>query len=181
MAWADDQDFQLKHWCSLEVWLPSCWAGKRDGESAKVPDKVWKKILTLPSPKCQSAKDYLSQKWAARDSWLHSQLPHFSLPLQGLRITWLKAPQHFGASATYQETRRQQDFMLYRCRTVRCLLVPYHVIPIVTTSQATILSKNEVRQFHIAYSLPTPASFNYCITISNTENTQDNCKCSSVP
>lgn len=41
-------------------------------------------------------------------------------------------------------------------------------------------ARNEVGQFHIAYSLPSPASFSCCMTISNTGTRQDSCKCSSM-
>lgn len=34
----DDEDFQLKHWCSQRSGTRAAWAGKRDGESVKVPD-----------------------------------------------------------------------------------------------------------------------------------------------
>lgn len=34
----DEQDFQLKHWCSQRSGTRAAWAGKRDGESVKVPD-----------------------------------------------------------------------------------------------------------------------------------------------
>lgn len=126
---------------------------------------LWgKPILPLPPPKSKSTKDYLYQKRATTPLCPTVARAEHHLAENITPAPWGLSHRPEGSKTLCCKDAEQKDVFWY-------LITPS---PSSLPHRQQSWARNEEGQFHIAHSLPTPASFSSCMTISNTGTTQDN-------